>query len=180
VLFCGENYRMSEFQGAVALAQIQKAEMMLSGYRAAKRRIIQGLKLPDHVTLQRVCDPEGDTGSVFFLVLSDVDSKKWAIEALQAEGVMGGAYSNEVKDWHIYTYWEHIMDMKSVSGDGLPWSGAKPENLPSYSPDMCPQCLDYLSRVIRFCTVWDYSEADCDVIAAGINKVFAAQAEMMA
>jgi dTDP-4-amino-4,6-dideoxygalactose transaminase len=178
-LFCGENYRMSELQGAVALAQIQKADMMLSGYRAAKRRIVQGLRLPAHVALQRVADPDGDTGTVLFLRLPDVDSARWAMEALQAEGVAaGGIYNSDVKDWHVYSYWEHILEMKSVAPDGLPWSGMKPENLPKYSQDMCPQCLDYLSRVVRIPTWWDYSDADCDAIAAGINKVFAAQAEM--
>ena len=38
-LFCGENYRMSELQGAVALAQIRKTDAMLAGYRHAHRRI---------------------------------------------------------------------------------------------------------------------------------------------
>ncbi len=42
-LFCGENYRMSELQGAVALAQIRKTNVMLAGYRRAiggsKRRL---------------------------------------------------------------------------------------------------------------------------------------------
>ena len=180
-LFCGENYRMSELQGAVALAQIQKAEMMLSGYKAAKRQILKVLKLPDHVTIQRVSDPEGDAGTRIFLFLPDKDSAKWAMQALQAEGVgAGGVYNDDVKDWHIYPYWEHIMEMKSVAPDGLPWSGAKPENLPTYSADMCAQCLDYLGRAIIISTWWDYSQADCDAIAAGINKVFNAQAEMTA
>ncbi|MDP6779458.1 MAG: DegT/DnrJ/EryC1/StrS family aminotransferase [Candidatus Latescibacteria bacterium] len=180
-LFCGENYRMSEFQGAVALAQIQKATLMMSGYRAAKRRITQGLALPDHVTLQRVSDPEGDTGTCIFMYLPDADSAKWAIEALRAEGVRaGGVYDNQVRDWHIYPHWEHILDRKSVASDGLPWSGTKPEYLPQYARDMCPQCLDYLTRAVRIPTWYDYSEDICDAIATGINKVFSAQADMMA
>ena len=59
-LFCGENYRMSELQGAVALAQIRKAPKYLAGYRDALRRIADRLMLPSSVKIQRVIDPAGD------------------------------------------------------------------------------------------------------------------------
>ena len=68
-LFCGENYRMSELQGAVALAQIRKADRFLKGYRASRDRILRALRLPEDVALRRVADPEGDTGVciIFYL-----------------------------------------------------------------------------------------------------------------
>lgn len=169
-LFCGENYRMSELQGAVAIAQIRKAGRYLSGYRAAKRRIIAGLKLPKGVTLQRVSDPKGDTGICLILFMPDVASTKAALPALQKAGVpAGGIYDHKVKDWHIYVHWEHILGHKSVAADGLPWTGAK--QLPKYRKDMCPQCLDYLGRAIMIDTHWEYSATDCRAIAGAINNV---------
>lgn len=173
-LFCGENYRMSELQGAVALAQIRKTGLYLKGYRAAKRRIIAGLKLPEGVTFQRVADPKGDTGTNLILFLPSVEKTKWALTALQAEGVpAGGIYDHKVKDWHIYTYWDHILDRKAVARDGLPWSGAQRGHLPKYSRTMCPQSTEYLARAIMIETHWEYSRRDCAAIAAGINKVLA-------
>jgi len=171
-LFCGENYRMSELQGAVALAQIKKAPKYLAGYRAAKSRIIAGLDLPKGVTLQRVADPKGDTGICLMLFMPDIESTKAALPALGAEGVpAGGIYDHKVKDWHVYVHWEHILGHKSVAPDGLPWTGVKKSDLPKYRKDMCPQCLDYLGRAIMIDTHWEFSAADCKAIAACINKV---------
>ncbi|MDD5707375.1 MAG: DegT/DnrJ/EryC1/StrS family aminotransferase [Kiritimatiellae bacterium] len=174
-LFCGENYRMSELQGAVALAQIRKAPALLKGYRAAKRRIVSKLKLPEGVTLQRVADPAGDTGICLILFMPDVTRAKWALPALQAEGVpAGGIYDHKVKDWHIYVHWEHILEHKSVARDGLPWSGVPAAELPNYSKTMCPQSTELLSRAIMIDIHCEHSAADCGAIATGINKVLAA------
>ena len=42
---------------------------------------------------------------------------------MQAEGVpAGGIYDQKVRDWHIYAYWDHILEKKTVAADGLPWS----------------------------------------------------------
>jgi len=174
-LFCGENYRMSELQGAVALAQIRKARKFIAGYRAAFTRIVGQLKLPAGLTLQRVSDPTGDACSNLILFMPSVEKTKQALAAMQAAGVpAGGIYDSKVKDWHIYTYWEHILDKKSVARDGLPWSGVPAEELPRYSRTMCPQCTDYLSRAIMIDIHWEYSKADCAAIAEAINKVLAA------
>jgi dTDP-4-amino-4,6-dideoxygalactose transaminase len=174
-LFCGENYRMSELQGAVAVAQIRKAARYLRGYRAARDRVLKALKLPDGVALRRMADPEGDTGTSIVLYLPNVEKTKWALNAMKAEGVpAGGVYDEQVKDWHIYRYWEHVLDRKAIAADGLPWSGVPAAELPPYSRDMCPKTLDYLSRAIMIAVNWAYRPADCRAIAAGINKVLRA------
>ena len=174
-LFCGENYRLSELQGAVALAQIRKAPKYLDGYRAAFHRIKDGLRLPAGVTPQRVADPAGDACTNLIFFMPDVETTKRALAAMLAAGVpAGGIYDQKVKDWHIYTYWEHILEKKSVARDGLPWSGVPAAQLPRYSPSMCPQCTDYLARAIMVDIHWKYSERDCVAIAEGINEVLAA------
>ena len=175
-LFCGENYRMSELQGAVALAQIRKARKFIAGYRAAFTQIVGQLKLPASVTLQRVSDPAGDACSNLILFLPSVAQTKQALAAMQAAGVpAGGIYDSKVKDWHIYTYWDHILGKKSVARDGLPWTGVPAADLPQYSKTMCPQCTDYLSRAIMIDIGWEYSESECQAIAAAINKALAAR-----
>ncbi|MGO8704206.1 MAG: DegT/DnrJ/EryC1/StrS family aminotransferase [Candidatus Brocadiia bacterium] len=174
-LFCGENYRMSELQGAVALAQIRKADRFLKGYRASRDRILRALHLPEGVALRRLADPEGDTGVCIIFYLPDVERTKRALKALKAEGVpAGGVYDARIKDWHIYAHWEHILDLKSVAHDGLPWSGVPQGELPRYSTTMCPNALDYLSRAIMVDVKRSYTAGDCKAIAAGVNKVLRA------
>ncbi len=174
-LFCGENYRMSELEGAVALAQIRKADKMLAGYRRAKKRIKDAIEDFPGLEYRRLTDPQGDTAICLVMFLPDADLTRKAIEAMQAEGVpIGGIYDSKVRDWHIYNYWEHILDKKTVAEDGLPWSAIPAPELPQYSREMCPRTLDLLSRAAMLDINYNYSDEDCDAIAAGINKVLRA------
>ena len=171
-LFAGENYRMSELEGAVALAQIRKTDAMLAGYRRAKKLIKDGIDKSPCVRFRRLTDEQGDTAICLILFLPNSEVTRKAIEALHAEGVpAGGVYDSKVRDWHIYTYWEHILDKKSVAKDGLPWSAVPEAELPKYSRDMCPRTLDLLGRSIHIEINHNYSDEDSNAIALGINKV---------
>ncbi len=171
-LFCGENYRMSELEGAVALAQIRKADRMIAGYRRAKKLIKEAIEKFDGMSFRRLADEAGDTGICLVMFLPDADTTRRALEAMQAEGVpAGGIYDSKVRDWHVYYYWEHILDKKSVAPDRLPWSAVPENELPKYSKDMCPRALDLLSRAILVDINYNYSDSDCAAIAGGINKV---------
>jgi dTDP-4-amino-4,6-dideoxygalactose transaminase len=170
-LFCGENYRMSELQGAVALAQIRKTDAMLTGYRRAFKRIQDGIRRIDGLTFRQVADPAGDTCICLVFFLKNAEQTEKATNVMQTEGVpAGGIYDKKVRDWHIYTYWEHILDRKHAAADGLPWSAVPGEELPRYAKDACPHTLELLSRAIMIDINWHYSDQDCDNIIEGINR----------
>jgi 8-amino-3,8-dideoxy-alpha-D-manno-octulosonate transaminase len=174
-LFCGENYRMSELEGSVALAQIRKADKMLAGYRKAKAAIKNAIVKKERLQFRRITDERGDTAICLVMFLPTADLTKSALKAMQAEGVpAGGIYDSKVRDWHVYNYWEHILENKSVSADGLPWTGVSKAELPKYSRDMCPKTLDLLSRSIMIDIDYNYTSDDCRKIADGINKVLEA------
>jgi 8-amino-3,8-dideoxy-alpha-D-manno-octulosonate transaminase len=174
-LFCGENYRMSELEGAVAVAQIRRAGEILGGHRRAKARIKAGIDDFRGLEYRRLTDPDGDTGICLVMYLPDADVTERALEALQAEGVpVGGIYDKKVRDWHIYKFWEQIIDQKSVAPDQLPWSGVPKTELPKYSREMCPRTLDLLSRALLLDVDSTLTDEDCDAISGGVNKVFRA------
>jgi 8-amino-3,8-dideoxy-alpha-D-manno-octulosonate transaminase len=171
-LFCGENYRMSELEGAVALAQIRRADEMLAGYRRAKMQIKNAIETFPGLSFRPLTDEAGDTGICLVMFLPDADATRTAIKYLQAEGVpAGGIYDSKIRDWHVFSYWEHILDKKTVASDGLPWSAVPADELPKYSRNMCPRTLDLLSRSIMVDIDYNYSNRDCAAIATGINKV---------
>ena len=174
-LFCGENYRMSELEGAVALAQIRKADRMIAGYRRAKKQIKENIEKVNGLSFRRLTDQAGDTGICLVMFLPDADTTRRALQAMKAEGVpAGGIYDSKVRDWHVYYYWEHILYKKSVAPDRLPWSAIPESELPKYSKDMCPRAIDLLSRAILVDINYNYSDSDCAAIAGGINKVLRA------
>ncbi len=173
-LFCGENYRMSELQGAVALAQIRKTDAMLAGYRHAFNRIKDAIEPIPGLSFRQVADPAGDTCICLILMLGDAATTQKAMHAMQAEGVpAGGIYDKKVRDWHIYAYWDHVMEKKSAAADGLPWSAVPEAELPRYAKDMCPRTLELLGRAIMIDINWHYTDQDCDNIATGINRALA-------
>jgi len=86
-LFCGENYRMSELEGAVALAQIRKVDKMLAGYRRAKKQIKESIENVPGLSFRRITDEDGDTAICLVMFLPDAEITKKALQAIQAEGV---------------------------------------------------------------------------------------------
>ena len=173
-LFCGENYRMSELQGAVAVPQIRKIASIVRKLRANKRRIKSRIALPAGASFRRLPDADGDVGSVITLFVPDKRLQAKIVPALAAEGVPARSpYGNEDRDWHVYCYWEHILRRKSVARDGLPWSARPRKDLPGYSKAQCPRTLDLLGRAVTVAVQPHYTASDCRAIASAVNKVLA-------
>ena len=90
-------------------------------------------------------DPSGDTCICLILFLKDAElAREKAMLAMQAEGVpAGGIYDQKVRDWHIYAYWDHILENKTVAApDGLPWSGVADDRI-------APLCERYVPAHAR-------------------------------
>ena len=174
-LFCGENYRMSELAAAVALAQLRKVDERCRRWRQAKQRILSQLAPQPGLHRQPSHDEAGEAAYTltFFAPTAELASQVSA--ALAAEGVgAGGGYSDKVRDWHVYSYWEQILERKTATAEGCPFTCpfyAGQQNV--YTPDMCPQTLDWLSRAVRLGINGGWTEDDCDQVAAAINKVAA-------
>jgi len=172
-LFCGTNYRMSELTGAVMLAQLRKLDTLLLRMRTNQRRIADQIKDTKGIKLRPVYDAEGDTGICLMFYINDKEKVSLFADALAAEGVpASGVYNSGLPDWHIYSHWKHVIEKKSATPEGCPWTcpyhtGEEVQ----YSADMNPNTLDYLSRVIHLDIPPKMTDEDCDLIAKAINKV---------
>jgi len=172
-LFCGVNYRMSELTGAVMLAQFGRLDKLLNGMRTAKKRIkdqVQGIK---GLGFRRITDEAGDTAIALVMIVDPSKAKPFA-EALQAEGVSaGGVFDKGVPDWHIYSHWKHIIEKKTPTAEGCPYTcphykGDAPDH---YSSDMCPKTTEMLSHCVAVDIPAQLTMDDCDMIAKAIRKV---------
>lgn len=174
-LFAGYNYKLSELEGAVNLAQLRKMPEQVRRWQGVKRRVLAGLQRFEGVTPQKINDP-GEVGYSLVFFAPDGPSAEKVAEALNAEGVGAGTRgSKTARDWHIYAYWEHIMERKSATPDGCPWTCEKNAGLgQNYSPDMCPRALDLLGRAVYVSVSQWWTESDCALVAGAINKVLGA------
>lgn len=171
-VFPGENYRMGELAGAVALAQLRKLDGLLARMRRNKARIKSQVQ-DAGLQFRRLNDPQGDTAIALVCYVPQADLARRFAEALRAEGVCTSAiYDSSIPDWHIYAHWKHIMDKTTATPEGCPYTCAfykGPE--PKYTPDMCPRTLEWLGRSIHIDIPPQLSDEDCDLIAAAMRKV---------
>jgi len=171
-VFPGENYRMSELTGAVALAQLRKLDGLVARMRHNKSRIKQQIADLPNMRFRRLNDPEGDTAICLVFFLPETEMTRRFAEALRAEGIGAACvYDKGIPDWHIYAHWKHIIDKVTATPEGCPYTCPYYGKTVEYSEDMCPNTLDYLSRSIHIDIPPQMDDADCDMIAKGIRKV---------
>lgn len=172
-LFCGQNYRMSEMEGAVNCVQLQKTEAQAKRYNRNMRTIVENLDEWDTIRLRPSNDIEGDVGYKLVLFGEDHDQAVELLEELNDAGISaGGRGSKTARDWHIFAYWEHIMEQKTATEEGCPFTCPYYESeLPDYSPDMCPTTMDLMNRAVFVNVNQWWTAEDCQKVAGAINDV---------
>ena len=172
-LFCGHNFRMSEMEGATNLVQLKKTKAQAGRYNTNMRRIASALKDFPDTRLRRSNDVTGDVGYSLVLLAKDRQAAERVAAALQAEGVSAGARgTRSARDWHIYSYWEHILERKTATPEGCPFTCPYYEGpLPEYSEDMCRKSVGLLDRAVYvYLNQW-WTAGDCRQVVSAINKV---------
>ena len=172
-LFCGQNYRMSEMAGTVNLVQLRGMDAQQARYNGNMRAIVGALDTFRETKLRRSNDIEGDLGYTFILTAVDAEAAGKIAKALDAEGVPAGARGTHgSRDWHIYSYWEQILEQKTATAEGCPFTCPYHEGpLPEYSQDMCARSLDLFNRGIYISVNQWWTPGDCAKVASAINKV---------
>lgn len=172
-LFCGTNCRLSELEGAVNLIQFRKAPNRLARQRQVYANLVSYLRPHKDIIPQQVRDLDGHIGNTFVFFAPDAAQAARVAEALQAEGVAANVFTGGgARDWHIYRYWEHILEQKSATEEGCPWTCPYYDQpLPPYAEDMCPRTLGLLARGISIGLSEWLTENDCRQLAAAISKV---------
>ncbi|TMM57080.1 DegT/DnrJ/EryC1/StrS family aminotransferase [Maribacter algarum] len=112
--FLGYNYRISELNAAVGLAQIKRLNEFLSIQKKNYKVLREALATIPEVTFRKV--PEGGEESYAFLnfFLPDENSAKRAHQALGNGGVDACFYWYD-NNWHYYRKWEHLTNLKSLA-----------------------------------------------------------------
>jgi 8-amino-3,8-dideoxy-alpha-D-manno-octulosonate transaminase len=170
--FLGENYRMCEMSGALALAQLQKRDAILARCRAIKRRFTQAVEGLSGITLQQVPDAEGDCGLALVMFVADATMAKRFSAALRAEGVNAGSiFDDGIPDRHIYYHWDYILQKRSPDRNGYPWTGTEPACQVQYAKDQCPRTIEILSRSVAIYITQRMSDVHVDSCIAAIRKV---------
>ncbi len=164
--FLGYNYRISELNAAVGLAQIARLDEFLAIQKKNYSVFREALDTIKGLTFRRV--PEGGVESYAFLnfFLPDADTAKKAHIALGRAGVDACFYWYD-NNWHYYRKWEHLIHKTSL--------GKLPQEiynrLPDYSKCDFSKSDHWMGRTISCLIKLGWSEDEVRVRAAKMAEV---------
>jgi dTDP-4-amino-4,6-dideoxygalactose transaminase len=165
--FLAPNYQMTELQGAVALAQVEKVDAIAARRNALGTRLSAMLAECPGVATQRIAD--GSTHSYFlFLFRLDLDRLGCTANdfsrALAAEGVPNSAHLI-TGGRPVYLY-DVFVKRSAFPGTEYPFS---PDRV--YRPGDCPAAEAAFETWITMNLYEDYRDTDVVEIALAIGKV---------
>ena len=164
--FLGYNYRISELNAAVGLAQIDRLDEFLSIQKNNYTILRDALETIPEVTFRRV--PDGGEESYAFLsfFLEDEQMAQKVHEGLGSGGVDACFYWYN-NNWHYYRKWEHLTNLKSLGK--LPQ--AIYNQLPDYSKVDFTKSDHWVGRTISCLIKLGWSESEVKERAAKMVKV---------
>jgi 8-amino-3,8-dideoxy-alpha-D-manno-octulosonate transaminase len=136
----GANYRISELNAAVGLAQLRKLDRMLAVQRKNKNAIKSAMKKIPGVTFRQLPDEAGDSATFLSFFLPDEDRARQAAALLAGAGVDGCFYWYD-NNWHYHRKWDHLKKLHSAAG--------LPITLVQNPPDYQSLCLNQSDAVMR-------------------------------
>ena len=99
----GQNFRVNELTGAVALAQFRKMDSIISTLRNIKSKFKQRIAHLDDFHFRQLNDEDGDVATLCTVIF---ESKEKADKVCKALGTDTVDHSG----WHVYANMEHMID----------------------------------------------------------------------
>ena len=140
-LVCGNEYRTNEISAALIRTQLKRMEGFLSSMRENKKYLME--RLADVCRFVPSNDIDGDCATTLALRF---DSAEEAARVAELTGKTVPINTGK----HVYSNWTPIMQKKGALHPLMdPFlMEANKGIVPDYSPDMCPNTLDLLSRTV--------------------------------
>jgi 8-amino-3,8-dideoxy-alpha-D-manno-octulosonate transaminase len=162
----GNQYRMSEFTGAVLLAQIAKLDTIIAALRGHARRVYEGIAdLPD-LDLRHRPDPAGDIGTSIWLGFASQAQRDQFRTAMSAENVPASP-PLAVALVPLQPCAEH----KLTAHPNWPSFTSERGRSIRYGSECCPRTIAIHRRFAGVTLDPKYSRKDTDDIVAAIRKV---------
>jgi perosamine synthetase len=174
-IFLAMNYRISELQSAVTLAQLDRVESVCARRRELGDRLTEKLRgIPGvyPMTLQQGCD------TTYWYYPIRVVEKEVGMSrdrfgaALGKEGIPNGTWLNKP----LYLF-EALLEQRTFGRSHHPFDSPAASRRVTYAPGLCPNAERTLEELLILTVHEFYSEQDVDDMAAGIRKVAAAARE---
>lgn len=165
--FAGTNFRMSEFTGAVMLAQVRKLDRIINAARGKAALVYQGIRDLPGVKLRKRPDPAGDLGSPVFIEFSSKELRDKYVEAMTAENVPARPPGGSA----ILPIARYIENKIAAHPAWPTWTSERGKAI-RYGAASCPRTIDILNRFAGVAVGPRYTRQDVDDIVTAIRKVY--------
>lgn len=172
--FLAPNYQMTELQGAVANAQLDKVQRIVDRRAALGRRLIAGLSEIRGIVPQKV--PEGAVHSGFLFVVR-VDPAVIAMpvaefcRALEAEGIP--CEPNKVTGGMPVYLYDVFQNRSAFPNSRLPFVSKDLHSNISYPRGLCPRAEEAFAHTFNLGLNEFYTDQDVEEMVRGVAKVAA-------
>jgi 8-amino-3,8-dideoxy-alpha-D-manno-octulosonate transaminase len=164
----GFNYRISELNAAVGVAQTRKVPSIREKNRTNKAFLEKELSKTPGVSFAKVCDPAGDSATFLNLFLPDAEAAKRTVAELNAAGVGGFNYWF-TNMYHFINQWDHIRNMKTVSKLPVEVLGSAQD----FKALRLPKSQEVIGRLISFGIRCTWTEQEMAELAAKVSACIA-------
>ncbi|WP_108808700.1 DegT/DnrJ/EryC1/StrS family aminotransferase [Aquimarina spinulae] len=152
--FLGYNYRLSELNAAVGIAQLRKLDHTLTIQEKNYTILRNALAEVPEVSFRRVPETGIENYSFLNIFLPTEDIARKAHKALGENGVDACFYWFD-NNWHYYKKWEHLLEQKSLSKFSQEiQSGLQKNNRPFDASDL------WMGRTISCLIKLNWSETE--------------------
>ncbi|WP_109852393.1 DegT/DnrJ/EryC1/StrS aminotransferase family protein [Aquimarina sp. AU58] len=152
--FLGYNYRLSELNAAVGIAQLRKLDHTLTIQEKNYTILRNALAEVPEVSFRRVPETGVENYSFLNIFLPTEDVARKAHKALGENGVDACFYWFD-NNWHYYKKWEHLLEQKSLSKFSQEiQSGLQKNNRPFDASDL------WMGRTISCLIKLNWSETE--------------------
>jgi len=113
--FVGYNFRISELNAAVGVAQIKKLDYILATQRKNNKLLRAHLETILEIGFREVPDPEGDNASFLSWFLPTTEITQAVVDEMKAQGVLAGNFYWFVNNWHYISKWDHLKHSTTLN-----------------------------------------------------------------
>lgn len=163
----GLNYRISDLNAAMGVAQLRKLDDMVAVQRKNKAKLKSALSQFSEISFRRLPDPEGDQGS-FLTFMLPTEARTVEINQKLKDAGVDGCFYWYANNWHYIKNWPQIQNM--VGSAKLPIH--LNDDLPDYTQLDTSASDAVMSRSISMLIKLNWTDADINQRIEKLKQVF--------
>lgn len=159
----GTNFRISELNAAVGLAQLRKLDFILKKQKAHKKTVRDALARFPEIRFREIPDPEGDSATFLSFFMPDESRARKTVKSLGDAGVDSCFYWYD-NNWHYIRQWDHLKKLNAAAKLSLQLLDYRPD----YEKIVLPKSDGIMARTLSMLIKLSWTE---DELSRRIEKI---------